>query len=248
MLKKILLFSSVALFLLAMFSLKMSEYKKGFIYQKRLEQKLFDIEDNQKQIIKALSGKGLLRQPKGQERARPKVDPNKIYDIDISGSMVKGNPKAKVTVVEFSDFQCPYSQKFHPIIMDVVNAYPEDVNYVFMSFPLPYHKEAKPATKALLIAKQYGKYWEMMDLIFQNAKGLSQDKYKELAGQLGIDADEFAQKLKDQDAQLEQMVQKGMAVAGKAEVGGTPTFFVNGKRTMGRTAQEFKNQIEQILK
>ena len=87
----------------------------------------------------------------------------------------------------------------------------------------------------------------MLDLIFQNAKSLDKSKYKELAGQLGINSDEFVQKLQDQDEQLEQVIQKDMATAGKADVGGTPTFFVNGKRTMARTAEDLKKQIDQIL-
>ncbi|MDD3374103.1 MAG: thioredoxin domain-containing protein [Candidatus Omnitrophica bacterium] len=248
MLRRVILFAAVVLFLFALFALKMNEYKRNFIYQKNIEEQLTIIQNNQKQIVKVLTSQGFARQKGAQKNERPQIDPNKVYDIDTSGSMVKGNPEAKVTIVEFSDFQCPYSQKFHPIIADVVSVYPEDVNYVFMSFPLSYHKQAKPATKALLVAKQYGKYWEMLDLIFQNAKDLSEDKYGELAGQLGINKDEFVQKMQEQDAQLEQMIQKDLAIAGKADVGGTPTFFINGKRTNARTSEDLKKQVNEILK
>ena len=247
MLRKIILFVCVALFLFALLAVKRNEYRKNFIYQRNMEKQLTTIQNNQKEIIKVLMSKGFAQQPKFKKNARPQIDLNKVYDIDISDSMIKGNPEAKVTIVEFSDFQCPYSQKFHPIIMDVTRAYPEDVNYVFMSFPLSYHKQSKPATKALLVAKQHGKYWEMLDLIFQNAKDLNDDKYKELAMQLGIKEDVFVQKLQEQDDQFEQRIQEDIAIAGKTDVGGTPTFFVNGKRTTARTVEDFKKQIDQIL-
>lgn len=241
-----MIFVCIVFFLVVVFAVKVNEYRKNSIYQARIETQLNGITKDQKKIIVMLQG---VKTGAVKNQKRPGVaDPNKVYDIDLSKATIKGKKDAKVTIVEFSDFQCPYSQKFHPIVMEAINAYPDDVNYVFMSFPLNYHKQAKPATKALLVAKQHGKYWEMLDLLFLNAKQLSQEQYKVYASQLGINPDEFEQKLKNQDAQLEKMIQEAIVVAQKSGVRGTPTFFINGKKTTARSVEDLKKKIDSILK
>lgn len=178
----------------------------------------------------------------------PAEDFSKEYKIDIEQSQVKGKKNAKVTIVEFSDFQCPFSKRFHAIITDVLNAYPNDVNFVFKNFPLSMHPQARSAAKASLAAAQQGKYWEMVELLFQNNQNLSDDKYKELAGQLKLDVEKFARDYKEKDAEWEKNIKDDMAVADSVDVRGTPTFFINGKKTMARDLAGFKAQIEEILK
>ncbi|MBM3248253.1 MAG: hypothetical protein FJZ10_02375 [Candidatus Omnitrophica bacterium] len=178
----------------------------------------------------------------------PAEDFSKEYKIDIGSSPVKGRKEARVTIVEFSDFQCPFSKRFHAVIVDVLNAFPKDVKFVFKNFPLSMHPQARSAAKASLAAGEQGKYWEMVELLFQNNQNLSDDKYKELAGQLGMNAEKFMKDYKDKDAEWDNRIKEDMAVANAVDVRGTPTFFINGMKTMSRDLEGFKGQIEHILR
>jgi len=248
MTKKVLVVWACAAFILVLTGIKMREYKKDFIFQKDLLEKLAKIEQKQEAILSRLGGSRNIAQRPEDLPKRPVIDPNKIYTISVGQSPVKGDPQAKVTIVEFSDFQCPFSQKFHPIAVETVDAYSSGVKYVFKSFPLDYHAQARPATKALWAANEQGKYWEMMVLLFQNTKGVSEGKFKELAGQLGLDVNRFEKDLKEKDAQWGKLIEADLAAGKEAEVMGTPTFYINGKRTDARTVEEFKKEIDQLLK
>jgi protein-disulfide isomerase len=176
----------------------------------------------------------------------PQEDMNKVYDLPLEGSYVLGNANAPATIVTFTDFQCPYCSRFYPGARDAVKALPNKVKLVIKHFPLGFHPNAKPAAKAALAAGLQGKFYEMSDLIFQNAAALSDDKYKELAKQLGLNVDKFTKDLKDKDAEFEKKIQADMALAGKAEVRGTPTYFLNGKKSMSRDLEGWKKEIEAV--
>ena len=125
------------------------------------------IEQNQTDILAKLKvveekiGKVPAAAPK-----RPTIDYNKVHNLPIGSSAIKGNKDAKISIVEFSDFQCPYCARLQPTLRDVLKAYPNDVKLVFKDFPLSFHKQAKNAAKASRAAGEQGKYWEMHDLIF----------------------------------------------------------------------------------
>ncbi len=233
--------------ILLFFAVTINNYSRNFAFQERLEQRLATIERNQQEILDNLKRKRTVRPSRKKAEKRPPVNMNKVHNINIDQSPVKGDPQGKVTIVEFSDFQCPYSQKFHSIFMEVVNSYPSGVRYVFKSFPLSYHKEARSATKVLLVAEEKGKYWEMMDLLFDNAKNLSKEKYNELAVQLGFDTQDFLEMLQENDASYEKSIKKDIAIAREVGVRGTPTFFINGKRTSARSAEDLKKEINKLL-
>lgn len=169
------------------------------------------------------------------------------HDIDIGHSPILGNPNAPITIVEFADFQCPFSQKFHPIIMEVLKAYPNDVKYVFKNFPLPFHPFAQPAVKALLAAGEQGKYWEMMDILFKNGSRLDKVGFDELADQVGIDVKKFNEDLRQQNARWEALMKEDMAEADKAHVPGTPVYFINGRYSLSRDLSSFQKEINGIL-
>ncbi|MFA5059417.1 MAG: thioredoxin domain-containing protein [Candidatus Omnitrophota bacterium] len=175
-------------------------------------------------------------------------DVNKVYKIDVGSSPVLGNKNAKVTIVEFSDFQCPYSQRFHPVVAEVLKAYPNDVNYILKNYPLGFHPNAKPAAKASLAAGEQGKYWEMVEALFANGKELSEEKYKELAKQIGINVDQFSKDLKEKDAQWEKMIAADLKTVEEVDARGTPTFYLNGKKTRARDLAGWKAEIDAVLK
>jgi protein-disulfide isomerase len=179
--------------------------------------------------------------------ARPQADPNKVYTIPVDGNAMRGPKTAKVTIVEFSDFQCPFCVQSKALIDEVLQAYPKDVRFVYKQFPLTtIHPLAMGAAKAALVAQKSGKFWEMHDLMFANSRELQPEKLKEYAAKIGLDAAKFEKDLNAPEAQ--QAVEKEMAEARAADVQGTPTFFVNGKRLMTRSVDGFKQAIDQALK
>lgn len=186
--------------------------------------------------------------PVPQRVMPPQEDPNKIYDIPVGASMIRGKAKAKVTIVGFLDLQCPYCGRFQPVIDQVLAAYPNDVNYVVKAFPLSFHPQAKPAAKAVLAAGEQGKYWEMLELIFKSNRDLSEAKYLELAKSLKLNMKKFEADYKGKDTQWEQMIQADYDLGLKSNVPGTPTYYINGHKSTARDLDSFKKEIDAILK
>lgn len=189
----------------------------------------------------------LIDQAKAAQQGPPPEDFSKVYDIPLDHSPVKGNKNAPVTIVEFVDFQCPFCARFHSPLVETLEAYPDKVNYVLKNFPLSFHPEARPAAKAAFAAGVQGKYWEMADRILENGKNLSMQKYKEIAEEIGLDMEQFLEDYEKKDAQWEDYIQKDLALGGQVNVRGTPTFYINGRKTNARDVAGFKKEIDSIL-
>lgn len=160
---------------------------------------------------------------------------------------IRGNPEAPITIIEFSDFQCPFCKKFHPTMKQVLENYPDQVRWVYRHFPLDsIHSEARPAAEASECAAEQGKFWEFSDALFDNQEKLSQALYTELAQDLGFDMEQFndclsSRKYKDR---VEANLQEGI----KAGVKGTPGSFINGEEIPGAVPYEYlKAAIEKAL-
>jgi len=150
----------------------------------------------------------------------------------------KGDPAtAAVTIVEFSEFQCPYCSKVLPTMEKIHETYGDKVAVVFRDYPLPMHKEAPKASEAGHCANEQGKFWEMHDVMFQNQRALQVDKLKGYAAGIGVDQAKFDECLDSgrHAATVEADTKAGAAVG----VRGTPAFFVNGQFLNG--AQPFEN-------
>ena len=126
--------------------------------------------------------------------------------------------------------------------------YPSYANFVYKQFRLPatMHPNALPSSKAAVAAGKQGKFWEMHDIIFKNNRELSYDKLKEYAGQVGLDVARWEKDYNSPDVQ--QAIDKELADGRAADVQGTPTFFVNGKRVANRSLEGFKQMIDDALK
>ena len=124
--------------------------------QKDLLAMMTDVEANQQKMMKLI--KAAAQAPPAAP-GKPSIDYNKIHNIPDLNSPIRGNAKAPVTVVEFSDFECPYCSKLQPTLKQVLEAYPDKVRLIYKEFPLSFHKQAKNASKAGLAAKEQGKYW-----------------------------------------------------------------------------------------
>jgi protein-disulfide isomerase len=159
----------------------------------------------------------------------------------------KGPQDAKVTIVEFSDFQCPFCSKGRKVIDDVVKMYGNKVRVVFRDFPLDFHDKAQKASEAGLCANDQGKFWEMHDWMFDNQQTLDVDTLKAAARKLGLDGAKFDQCMTSN--QHEADVKRNMADGRKAGVSGTPAFFINGVMLSGALPIErFKSEIDRALK
>ncbi|MBI4697556.1 MAG: thioredoxin domain-containing protein [Nitrospirae bacterium] len=208
---------------------------------------LDNIQNTQKEILVKLDAieKKMASAPAAAPMP-PAPDFNKVYNIPIGNSPVNGNKKAPVTIVEFSDFQCPYCAQLQPTLKEVLIAYPKDVRLVFKQYPLPFHAQARNASKASLAAGEQGKFWEMHDLIFENFSQLGEDKFRELAGKIGLNVEKFMADY--QSNKYDQQIELDMNTARSVGVTGTPTLFINGKRVMRRSVEDFKDTINNILK
>jgi protein-disulfide isomerase len=127
-----------------------------------------------------------------------------------------------------------------------MEAYPDDVRFVYKNYPLPFHKQAMPAAKAAVAAGNQGKFWEMHDKIFENYRTLNDDYYAKAAGELGMDVEKFNTDF--EGAETKALVDKEMAEARENGVRGTPTIFINGKKPQGRSFELYKGIVDGILK
>jgi protein-disulfide isomerase len=180
-----------------------------------------------------------------QRRRGP--DPDKVYEVAAGKSPAKGPANASVTIVEFSDFQCPYCSRVGPTLQKVLDDYPKDVRVVYKHYPLSFHKQALPAAKASAAAGRQDKFWEMHDLLFKNQRELNEAAFKGYAQQLGLDVAQFEKDYASPGVAEE--VEADMALARTLGVTGTPGFFVNGRFLSGaQPYSAFKTKIDAELK
>ncbi len=183
-----------------------------------------------------------------QAPQEPQEDYTTVNEIPIGNTPVFGKKDAPVMIVEFMDFQCPFCGRFHPAAIEAAKAYPGKVSFMIKNFPLSFHPNARPAAKAALAAGEQGKYFEMAELLVKNQQVLSEDKYKEFAKELGLNEQKFWDDYKNKDAEWEKTIQADLELGSKVGVQGTPTYYINGRKTMARDLDSYKREIDQILK
>jgi protein-disulfide isomerase len=162
--------------------------------------------------------------------------PNKVLDdpikVPVAGSPVTGPADAPVTIVEFSDFQCPYCIQAVPELEALLKVYPTQVKLIFKQFPLEIHSDAYRAATAALAAQRQGKFWEMHYALFGHHQDLSMAAIVNLAKDLKLDE---ARLRADMDSkEIREIVGKDLQDGNNAGVEGTPTIFINGQRYNGR--------------
>lgn len=159
-----------------------------------------------------------------------------VDKLDLSRAPVRGQAQAPVTIIEFSDLQCPFCARVTPTLKELMKQYPDQVRWVFKSFPLDFHADSPLAHAAALAAERQGKFWEMHDLIFANQPNLKRDNLLAEARSLNLDMDRFTADLDSAD------IKKQLATDKKEGEGlginGTPSFFINGKPFSGAMPME----------
>jgi protein-disulfide isomerase len=173
------------------------------------------------------------------------LDPPREKVAD-EGFPSKGPAKAKVVVVEFSDFQCPYCQRAEPVVEQVLKTYGDRIRFVYRHYPLPNHPNAHPAAEAAACAEQQGRFWQYHQVLFENPNRLSNDDLKAHAQTAGLDVAAFTSCFDNH--RTKARVDKDIADANDAGVNGTPGFFINGRPLEGAQPFEtFKQIIEEEL-
>ncbi|HEB49606.1 MAG TPA: disulfide bond formation protein DsbA [Desulfobulbus sp.] len=173
------------------------------------------------------------------------LDVGVIQSIDITGAPVMGREDAPVTLVIFSDFQCPYCSKVQPLLKQVLDHNRDTLKIVFKHLPLPMHNEAEPAALAAIAAQNQGKFWQMHDALFA-AKPLTPEKIDQAARQIGLDMARFKKDMNSPETR--QKLARDMMDARKADVSGTPTLFINGRRVTNRSEQAIQQMIDQEVR
>jgi protein-disulfide isomerase len=167
-------------------------------------------------------------------------------DVSTEGASALGPADARVTIVEFSDYQCRFCEKAMSTVHALAALYPKDVRVVLKNFPMPGHKHARLAAEAALAAGEQGKYWEMHDLILANQENLGRAALDDYAQKLGLDIGRFRAALDDGRfaAQVDRDIEDGKALGLK----GVPSFVINGRLVVGaRPLEDFKQIVEEEL-
>ena len=152
--------------------------------------------------------------------------------VDDVVDHTRGPADAPVTLVEYGDFECPYCGQAEPVIRTLLSEFGSDLRYVFRQLPLEdVHENAQRAAEASEAAGAWDKFWEMHDLLFQHQDALGTEDLKKYAGDLGLDVEVFAEKLRRR--KFGPRVMRDIDSADQSGVTGTPTFFVNGRRHQG---------------
>jgi 2-hydroxychromene-2-carboxylate isomerase len=184
----------------------------------------------------------LTHYPELAEQARERLERLKPLSPALWQELLAGTPPthgsdtAKVTIVEFSDFQCPYCAAAGDTVKQIRAKYGDKVRIVFRQFPLSFHEHAREAAHAALAAHAQGKFWALHDLLFEHQGALDRKSLEGWAKQAGVDLAKWNKSM--DDAALDAQVEADLELGRKVKVDGTPTMFVNGKRADNPTELE----------
>ena len=169
-------------------------------------------------------------------------------DIEVAGHPFWGKEDAKVVIVEFSDFECPYCRQMQAGVMRLKQEYSEKVRWVFIDFPLSFHQQAEYAHKAAHCAGSQGRYFEMQQAIFAASPEISPAQIDQMAVELKYDINQFKSCLGDQNGSLSQKIAQNISYGEELGGGGTPTLIINGVYYEGgRDYESLKQKIESLL-
>ena len=188
----------------------------------------------------------------GQLRRASKIETNltapesPAFSIATDDQPVKGTANALVTIVAFTDFECPSCARQHPVLDQIVSEFGDRVRLVVRDFPLSQHANARKAAEAAEAAREQGKYWEYATVLFRNQSALGVDKLKQYATEVGLDRTRFDASL--ESGKFAEKVQRDLVDGRKLGVNGTPTVYINGKRMSDNSYANLKSAIETALK
>ena len=232
--------------------IKVSEKEIGtFIKEKQVpkEQVNAEIKERIKQYIEMEKKKDVVEKWMAKEVNKSKVEvyiqkPKRpVFQLKTEGAPSKGPSDAKVTLVEYSDFQCPFCSKAAATVAEIEKKYGKKVRIVFKNFPLPFHNNAKIASEGALCAESFSKgaFWKMHDGFFADQSKLSREDIIALAVKNKINETDFKACLDNKTfaAKVEEDIKEGQELGIKS----TPTFFINGQLVAGALPLEAFSEI-----
>jgi len=160
-----------------------------------------------------------------------RFDADKVKNVPIDGSYVKGPESAPITIVEFADFQCPHCGEYAPLLDKVLDAHKNDVRFAYKMYVLGHFPNSENAAKAAFAGGKQGKFWEMHHLIYANQSHLDQAGLDEMAKQLGLDLGRLHADMQSPDAT--ERLARDHKLGEDVKIEGTPTIFVNGRQYDG---------------
>ncbi|MEM2138121.1 MAG: thioredoxin domain-containing protein [Candidatus Anstonellaceae archaeon] len=195
----------------------------------------------------------VAQQPRAQpqQAAPPQAQaPLSAGSIKLDGLPYKGGADAKVTIVEYSDFQCPFCQRASPTVKQMLSEYGNKIKFYYKHFPLSFHQNAQKSAEAYECALEQGKQWEYHDKLFEKSQadgtGLNNADLKKYAVELGLDANAFNSCL--DSGRMAGKVSADTAEGSQNGVSGTPAFFINGEAVVGaQPYSAFKQVIDRKL-
>jgi protein-disulfide isomerase len=182
---------------------------------------------------------------------KPEQDDKTVWKVPVNkADPVKGNKNAQVTIVEFSEYQCPFCSRVLPAVTQILDTYKDKVRVVFKDNPLPFHKRATPASMLAheAMAQKGSKgYWAAHDLLFQNQKKLEDEDLWGYANTLGLDVDKVKNAVANNTHA--KVIAANQELASDINASGTPHFFINGRRLVGaQPFAKFKTIVDEELK
>jgi protein-disulfide isomerase len=181
-----------------------------------------------------------------QQEARNKpLSEEKVAALVAGDAPSFGPADAKVTLVEFSDFQCPYCSQAANTVTEIKKKYGDKVRFVFRQFPLSFHQNAHLSAQASLAAHAQGKFWPYHDKLFANQSKLDRESLESYAKELGLDLAKFKKALDDKTYAAK--VDAELKLGEESSVGGTPTIFLNGKRVEEPSMEGLSKAIDAAL-
>jgi protein-disulfide isomerase len=169
-----------------------------------------------------------------------------VKKIDVSEAPMKGNPAAKVTLVEFADYECPHCKRLQPVLRQLVDEFHNDVKVYFKHYPLPQHTNARRAAEAAVAANKQGKFWVFQDKLWDKQDELSPAVIEKLAKDSGLDVAKFRADL-DSPA-VKDRVQKDRSEGEALGLQATPTVYIDGREyTDPKDTESFREWIKEEL-
>ncbi len=168
-----------------------------------------------------------------------------LHDVDDAAAPFRGSQNAPVSIVVFSEFQCPHCSRLDPLLDQLLTKYPEQVRVVFRNYPLRSHPYARHAALAALAAQRQDKFWPFHDLLFANQQNLTPQLIQGLADQVGLNRELYQQDIRSEV--VAEQLNRDIESAKNAGVRGTPTIFVNGRLLQDRSIESFTAVVEREL-
>ncbi|HEY4116877.1 MAG TPA: thioredoxin domain-containing protein, partial [Byssovorax sp.] len=187
---------------------------------------------------------------KQPDKQKPQEDDKTVWKVPVGNSPVKGSDKALVTIVIFSDFQCPFCSRVEPTLAEVEKTYGDKVRLVWKNNPLPFHPRAEPAAELAMEARAEKKdkgFWEAHDMLFKNQQKIADEDLLGYAKELGLDVDKVKAAITEHKYKSEMQVD--MDLGEDIQASGTPHMFINGRRLVGaQPIEKFKTIIDEEIK